>query len=176
MPTSKSSLRSLSGPKFLSGGRSGLASSKTSTGGNSKNSGKLSVDSARRKHLAPAGIGQTMEGALDPATRNRSDQRSVTAVPAAPSDYQISRLLKCLPRSRSRSTSGKLPLADHCFDLRPADAISASACSGGDSGDGALAGKPQPGIWIRALIAGYSFPLDSSRVEQRALPTVLCKL
>jgi hypothetical protein len=122
-------------PKFLPRDRSRLASSKTPAARDPKNPRKLLVDSARRTHLAAAGVGETLERTVDSATRRRNSREPGSAVPNAPSDHEIYRLPKRFPGCGPGAASGRLELADRCLAVRSADAVPTSACSGGDSTD-----------------------------------------
>ena len=181
MRAPKSTLRPVPSPHFLPGRRSRLASPKTAPAGNSENPRELLVDTTGPNRSTAPGRGQTLAWPLDLAAGRRNFNRSVAPVPNAPSDYEISRLFERFLRSSSRATSRKLPVAEHCCAPRSADAEPTSACGGSDSGDGAEVSVSACGVSHGSQEShespesrhtpNRSFPLDSSGVAQRVLPT-----
>src|ERR1700730_6024384 len=125
-----------------------------------------------------------MEWALDLASGRRNSKRSVATVPNAPSDYEISHLFERFFRFDSIIPSRKLPLAELGFAPRSANAEPTPPGSGSNSGDRGemhvtafgASQETRESSWVISIRQTpiRSFPLDSSGVAQRVLPTVLC--
>src|SRR3984893_2419630 len=125
-----------------------------------------------------------MEWALDLASGRRNSNRSVATVPNAPSDYEISHLFERFFRFDCRAPSREFPVAEYRRAPRSAHAEHTTPSSGSNPGD-----RTEMSVWashethescethgsygIRQMPI-RSFPLDSSGVAQRVLPTVKC--